>query len=289
MFEGAITAMVTPFRRGEVDEARLRQNVAFQIDRGINGLVPVGTTGESPTLSHAEHRRVIELVVDQAEGRVPVIAGAGSNSTAEALELTEHARKVGAAASLQVIPYYNKPTQEGLYRHFLTIADNVDLPMVVYNIPTRCVVKLSVETMARLAVHPNVVAVKEATEDVDFASELAHACDITIISGSDSLTLPLMAIGGRGVISVLSNLVPERVTALTSAALDGRWDEARKLHLELMPLFKGMFIETNPIPIKTAMQMADMDSGEVRLPMCEMAAANRATLETLLRDHGIVA
>ena len=289
MFEGAITAMVTPFRRGEVDEARLRQNVAFQIDRGINGLVPVGTTGESPTLSHAEHRRVIELVVDQAEGRVPVIAGAGSNSTAEALELTEHARKVGAAASLQVNPYYNKPTQEGIYQHFATIADTVDLPVVLYNIPGRTVVAMTPATIARLAEHPNIVAIKEATGSMDTASEIAADGRLTILSGDDSMTLPLMSVGAKGVISVLSNLIPEQVTALTGAALAGRWDDARQLHLKLFPLFKGMFIETNPIPIKTAMQMADMDSGEVRLPMCEMAAANRATLETLLRDHGIVA
>ena len=289
MFEGAITAMVTPFRRGEVDEARLRQNVAFQIDRGINGLVPVGTTGESPTLSHAEHRRVIELVVDQAEGRVPVIAGAGSNSTAEALELTEHARKVGAAASLQVNPYYNKPTQEGLYRHFATIADKVALPVVLYNIPGRTVVAMTPATIARLAEHPNIVAIKEATGSMDTASEIAADGRLTILSGDDSMTLPLMSVGGRGVISVLSNLVPERVTALTGAALAGQWDEAQQLHLKLFPLFKGMFIETNPIPIKTAMQMADMDSGEPPLPLCEMAAENRATLETLLRDHGIVA
>jgi 4-hydroxy-tetrahydrodipicolinate synthase len=288
MFSGAITAMVSPFSDGRVDEARLREQVEFQISHGINGLVPVGTTGESPTLSHEEHDRVIELVVEASDGRVPVIAGAGSNSTEEALRLTRHAREAGATASLQVNPYYNKPTQEGLYRHFMTIADRVDLPVVLYNIPGRCGVALSAETIIRLAAHDRIVAIKEATGSMDLASEIAAETDLVILSGDDSLTLPLMAIGGRGVISVVANLVPDRVRALTDAALAGDFATARKAHLELFPLCKAMFVETNPIPVKTAMAIVGRDSGQLRLPMCEPAPSNREKLEQALRQAGLL-
>jgi 4-hydroxy-tetrahydrodipicolinate synthase len=294
MFHGTMTALITPFGGGRVDYDRLSVNVRFQVEHGIDGLVPMGTTGESPTLTHEEHRRVIEHVVRDAKKhtrKIPVIAGTGSNSTAEALELTAHAALVGADAALMVNPYYNKPTQEGLYRHFSTVADAVEIPIVLYNIPGRTGVTMLPQTIARLAKHPNIVAVKEATGSLDIASEIAALCDpakFTILSGDDSLTLPLMSIGGRGVISVLSNIIPGRVKALTDAALANRWDDARRLHLELFPLFKGMFVETNPIPIKTAMAMLGMDSGEMRLPMCELSAENRRGLEQLLKAHRLM-
>ena len=291
MLSGTMTALITPFVDGQVDYDRLTRNVEFQIAEGIDGLVPVGTTGESPTLTHDEHDKVIEAVVKAAGGKVPVIAGTGSNATAEALRLTQHAKEVGVDASLQVAPYYNKPTQEGLYRHFMTIADAVDLPMVLYNIPGRCGVALTAQTVARLAKHPNVAAVKEATGSLDMASEIAHLCDpekFTILSGDDSLTLPLVSVGGKGVISVLSNLMPARVKAVGDAALAGNFAEARKLHLELFPIYKAMFIETNPGPIKKAMQLAGMDTGELRLPMCEMTEANAEILEAVLKKNGVL-
>lgn len=288
MFQGAITALITPFASGRVDESRLEANVAWQIEQGIDGLVPVGTTGESPTLNHDEHNRVVEVVVRASRGRVPVIAGTGSNSTAEALAMTRHAKDVGATASLQVNPYYNKPTQEGLYRHFMAIADAVELPMVLYNIPGRSAVALAVETIARLAKHPNIVAIKEATGSLDIASEIAATTNLTLLSGDDSLTLPIMAVGGKGVISVASNIIPARVHHLTQLALDNKWPEARSLHLELLPLFKGLFIETNPIPVKTAWQLMGRDTGELRLPMCEMSNGNQAKLVELLKKYDLV-
>ncbi|MBI1336694.1 MAG: 4-hydroxy-tetrahydrodipicolinate synthase [Phycisphaera sp.] len=283
---GAFTALVTPFHHGQVDYDRLTEQVQFQIKGGIDGLVPVGTTGESPTLSHEEHRKVIEHVVKiaKASGKVQVIAGAGSNATSEAVELTRHAARVGADAALSVNPYYNKPTQEGLYRHFMAIADAGDIDIVLYNIPGRTGIALTPQTVARLAEHPRIVAIKEATGSLDVASEIAALCGdkIDILSGDDSLTLPLMSIGGKGVVSVISNLYPDRVKALTSAALAGKWDKAREHHLALFPLCKAMFIETNPIPVKTAMAMMGRDTGELRLPMCEMSDANRAALKTAL-------
>lgn len=291
--QGTLTAMITPFRGGEVDYARLTTNVQFQIEHGIDGLVPMGTTGESPTLSHEEHRLVIEKVVAAVKGgkrRVPVVAGTGSNATSEALELTRHAAQVGADAALMVNPYYNKPTQEGLYRHFMTVADAVALPIILYNIPGRTGIKMDPKTVARLAAHKNIVGIKEATGDLDVASEIAALCDpakFIILSGDDSLTLPLMSVGARGVISVLSNLIPQRVRALTEAALRGDFAGARKVHLQLFPLCKSMFIETNPIPVKTALALAGMDTGELRLPMCEPAASTRETLAKALKDHGV--
>ncbi|MBI1369909.1 MAG: 4-hydroxy-tetrahydrodipicolinate synthase [Planctomycetes bacterium] len=288
MFQGAFTAIVTPFANGQLDEARLRDNVEFQIAGSIDGLVPVGTTGESPTLTHAEHNRVVDVVIEAVNGRVPVIAGTGSNSTAEALESTRHAADAGAAASLQVNPYYNKPTQEGLYRHFATIADEVDLPIVLYNIPGRSAVALTIGTIQRLAKHPNIVAIKEATGSLDLASEICATTDLAVLSGDDSLTLPLMSVGGKGVISVASNIIPDRVTRMVHLALGNQWAEARAAHLEMFELFKGLFVETNPIPVKTAMMLMGMDSGEFRLPMCELAQSNLPALETLLRKHHVL-
>ena len=289
MLRGAYTAMVTPFRDGEVDYERLTENVKFQVEHGIDGLVPTGTTGESPTLSHEEHRRVIEHVVEQADGRVLVIAGTGSNATTEALALTAHAQKVGADAALLVNPYYNKPNQEGLYRHFMEVADAVDLPLVLYNIPGRTNILMEPATVARLAQHENIVAIKEATGSLDIASEIASRCDIVIVSGDDSLTLPLVAVGGQGVISVLSNLVPDRVKALVAAALAGDFAQARTWHYELFGLFKAcLTLATNPITIKTAMRLCGRDSGELRLPLCEMPQENCRQLEAQLREAGML-
>ena len=287
MFQGAMTAMITPFAGGLVDWDQLRANVRHQIDNGIDAVVPTGTTGESPTLSHAEHRQVIEKVVEAAAGRVKVIAGTGSNATSEALELTRHAKAVGADGALIVSPYYNKPTQEGLYRHFSTIADDVELPIVLYNIPSRCGVTIEPATVARLAAHEHIVAIKEATGSLDIASEIATLCDITILSGDDSLTVPLMSIGGKGVISVLANILPDKIATMVHAELAGDHELARQYHLELFPLFKAMFIETNPIPIKTAMAMAGLDSGELRPPLCEMAEENLLQLRDMIDDAGL--
>lgn len=292
---GAMTAMITPFSTdGHVDFDRLRKQVRFQVKQGIDALVPVGTTGESPTLSHEEHRQVIECVVEAVRSgprRVPVIAGAGSNATSEALSLTRFAHSVGCDAVLSVVPYYNKPTQEGQYRHLMSIADGVDIPIILYNIPGRCGVGLTAATIARLAKHPNIVGVKEATGVLDMASEIALLCDprkFIILSGDDSLTLPIMSVGGRGVISVLGNLLPHKVKALTQAVTEGDMVRSRKLHLELFALCRVMFVETNPIPIKTAMALAGLDSGELRLPMCPLSEANRTVLEKTLRGAKVI-
>ncbi|MBL4700083.1 4-hydroxy-tetrahydrodipicolinate synthase [bacterium AH-315-I18] len=289
--QGAFTAMITPFTAsGEVDWKQLINNVDFQIQQGIDGLVPCGTTGESPTLNHNEHSKVIEEVAKAARGRVPVIAGTGSNSTAEAVALTRHAKDAGVTAVLSVNPYYNKPTQEGLYRHFMQVAE-VGVPVLLYNIPGRTGIALTPSTIARLAAHPNIIGDKEATGSMEIASEVAKLCDpekFTILSGDDMLTLPLMSIGGKGVISVLSNLLPARVKALADAILAGDYVTARKLHLAQLNLCQGMFIETNPIPVKTAMKFKGMDTGVLRLPMCEMEEANVQRLKKLLQDEGVI-
>lgn len=279
MFSGAMTAMITPFREGRLDENRLREQVEFQIKSGIDGLVPVGTTGESPTVDFKEHARVIELTVEFARGRVPVIAGTGANSTAEALELQHIAKQAGCAAGLSVNPYYNKPTQEGLYRHFMTIADRVDLPIVLYNIPGRTSVTMSPQTVARLAAHRNIVAIKESTGVMDMTSEIRTLCDITVLSGDDSLTLPLMSLGATGAISVISNLYPAEVKAMVAAAAAGNFAEARAMHLRLFPFIKSVFLDGNPVGIKYAMQVAGKDSGELRLPLWEASDATKKTIE----------
>jgi len=292
MLQGAYTALITPFRDGSVDVDRLKANVAFQIEQGIDGVVPVGTTGESPTLSHEEHGQVIEAAVQAAAGRIKVIAGTGSNATSEAVSLTRHAAEVGADAALMVNPYYNKPTQDGLYHHFMTVADAVELPIVLYNIPGRTSITMQPETVARLAEHENIVAIKEATGSMDIASEIATLTDpqrFAIVSGDDSLTLPLMSVGGRGVISVLSNLMPAKIKALVDAGLSGDFERARKMHLELFGLCKGMLtLSTNPIPIKAAMALAGLDTGELRLPLYPLDEASTAKLEKLLSDAGVL-
>jgi 4-hydroxy-tetrahydrodipicolinate synthase len=290
-FQGSNVALVTPFRNGKVDEAKLRELVEFHVQHGTDGLVPCGTTGESPGLSHDEHRRVIELVVETAARRIPVIAGTGSNSTAHTIELTRHAEHAGASAALVVNPYYNKPTQEGLYRHFRAVAEAVALPIFVYNIQSRTAVNVETETLARLSRDcRNIVGVKEASGSLDQMSQVIAACgaDFTVLSGDDNLTLPLMAIGGRGVISVIANIVPRETADMTRAALDGDWKRARDLHYKLYPLARAAFLETNPIPIKEAMAMAGMIEPEFRLPMCRMSDANRERLRAVLKPYGLV-
>jgi 4-hydroxy-tetrahydrodipicolinate synthase len=283
MFRGAMTAMVTPFRSGKLDEARLREQVDYQIKGGIDGLVPVGTTGESPTVDFKEHARVIELTVQHAAGRVPVIAGVGANATTEALELHQIAKSVGATAGLSVNPYYNKPTQEGLYRHFMFLADKVELPIVLYNIPGRTGVTMSAATVARLAKHPNIVAIKEATGDLNLASEIMSLCNITVLSGDDSLTLPLMSIGAAGVISVISNLLPDRIKAVVSLAASGNYADSAALHRRLYPLTRAIFLDGNPVGIKYAMQSAGLDSGELRLPLWEASDNTKKLLDELAK------
>ncbi|MEM8874709.1 MAG: 4-hydroxy-tetrahydrodipicolinate synthase [Planctomycetota bacterium] len=288
MFSGALTALVTPFKDGKVDEARLIEQVKFQLDAGIDGLVPVGTTGESPTLDMNEHKRVIEIVVETAAGRVPTIAGAGGNSTEEALELHNHAKAVGASAALSVNPYYNKPTQEGLYRHFMKLADAIPLPIVLYNIPGRCGVNMSPDTIARLAEHHGIVAIKEATGSCDQASQIRQRCDLPILSGDDSLTLPLMSIGGVGVISVASNLIPNKITAMVRQAADGDFTAARGIHTQVFPLCQALFLEGNPGGVKKAMQLLGRDSGEMRLPLWEVGDATAAAIRHALQGLGLL-
>ena len=286
MLTGAMTAMVTPFREGKVDEGRLREQIEYQIKGGIDGLVPVGTTGESPTLDFPEHERVIALTVEAVRGRVPVVAGTGANATTEALELHSFAKKAGATACLSVNPYYNKPTQEGLYRHFMTLADRVDLKIVLYNIPGRTGITMTPQTVARLNEHPNIVAIKEATGSLDMASEIMSLCDITVVSGDDSLTLPLMSIGGKGVISVASNLLPSQIKALTKLALAGNFAEAMNIHRRLFPFIKALFLDGNPAGIKHAMRVAGMDSGELRLPLVEAGETTKKQIELFRATAG---
>jgi 4-hydroxy-tetrahydrodipicolinate synthase len=290
MLSGSMVALATPFRNGQIDWTSLDALVDFHLQHGTDALVPCGTTGESPTLSHEEHDLVIERVVKRAKGRVPVIPGTGSNSTAEALRLTKHAKEVGADAALVVTPYYNKPTQAGLYQHFGAIAQQVDIPIVLYNIPGRCGIEISTDTIVRLrSDYPNIVAVKHATGNVDGASELICRCDIVILSGDDSMTLPLMSVGGRGVISVIANLVPAQTKALTDAALKGDFAAAAEHHKKLFPLAKAMLsLETNPIPIKTAMAMRGMIAEEFRLPLCPMQPENKKKLQAILTQANLL-
>lgn len=285
MFRGTYTAIVTPFRDGEIDVAALERLVEGQIAAGITGIVPVGTTGESPTLSHEEKHRVIELAVKIASGRCQVIAGTGSNSTKDAVAATTAAEKLGVDGALVVAPYYNKPSQEGMYRHFQTIARASSLPIVLYNIPGRCAVDISVDTVERLATAcPNISSIKEASGSVDRIGELRARLPaaFTILSGDDSLTLPFMSVGAVGVVSVASNLIPAEVCALVRAQAAGSAKVALELHQKLLPLFKHLFIEPNPVPVKTALAWRGMMSPECRLPLCEMTSANEARLRKTL-------
>ncbi|MGE5610175.1 MAG: 4-hydroxy-tetrahydrodipicolinate synthase [Bacillota bacterium] len=287
MFSGALTAMITPFRNGKLDEARLKEQIEYQIAGGIDGLVPVGTTGESPTLDWEEHKRVIKLTIETVRGRVPVIAGTGGNATTEAMELHAYAKEVGCTACLSVNPYYNKPTQEGMYRHFMALSEKVDLPIVLYNIPGRTGVTMSPATVARLRKNGNVVAIKEATGSLDQASEIRSLCDIPILSGDDSLTVPLMSIGASGVVSVLSNLIPAEIKKLAKAALQGDFKSAAAVHHRLFPLMRAMFLDGNPVGIKFAMKHAGRDSGELRLPLWEASDATKKQIADLMTRLGI--
>ncbi len=291
MFAGTYTALVTPFKNDEVDEAAFARLIEGQIAGGITGIVPVGTTGESPTLTHDEHIRVIELAVKAADGRCQVIGGTGSNSTVEAVEMTREAERVGCDATLQVAPYYNKPSQEGLFRHFMKIAEATKLPIILYSIPGRCGIEIAVETVVRLAkASPSIVAIKEAGGSVERVSALRAALPdaFEILSGDDSLTLPFISAGAKGVISVASNVIPKAVAELVQAALDGRFDDARRLHFHWYPLFKDLFIEPNPVPAKHALALRGEMSADVRLPLCEMAEANRVKFETTLRNLELI-
>ena len=290
MFHGSMVAIITPFKKGRVDEKAFSQLIEFQINNGTDAIVPCGTTGESATLSHEEHKRVIELCVEVVAKRVPVIAGTGSNSTEEAIMLTRHAQKAEVSAALLISPYYNKPTQEGLYRHFKEIADHVDLPLVLYNIPGRTSVNLLPPTLVRLCKHKNIVAVKESSGSLQQIAEVAHLCgrDLDILSGDDALTLPIMAIGGKGVISVTANLVPQEVSQMAHAMAKGKLEDARTLHQRLFPLTEALFLETNPIPVKTALSLMDRCTLEMRLPLCPMSSENLATLKKVMKSHGLL-
>ena len=290
MFKGVITALVTPLRNDRVDEEALRRLVDEQIRAGIDGLVPVGTTGESPTLSNEEHIRVIEVVVQEAKKRVPVIAGTGANATREAIELTAAAKAVGADGTLQVTPYYNKPTQDGLFRHFKAVVDAVALPMIVYNVPGRTGCDLLPETIARLCELPLMVGVKEATGNMQRAAQIiARVGDrLTMLSGDDATAFPFYALGGNGCISVVSNVVPADMAAMWDAAAVGNWNRARELHYRVFPLSEGLFIEANPIPVKAALAMMGKIADEIRPPLYPMAGANREKVRKILADLKLI-
>ena len=289
--QGVFTALVTPFNKdGSLDEKALRNLVETQITRGISGLVPVGTTGESPTLSHDEHHKVIEIVIDQTNKRVPVIAGTGSNCTAEAVDLTKNAKAAGADYTLQVAPYYNKPSQEGFYRHFSAVADEGGLPVIIYNIPGRSGKNIENATMFRLAVHPNIAGVKEASGSIVQMMDVIDGTpdDFAVLSGDDGMGLPMIAAGGDGIISVVSNVYPEKMEALVKACLESDMVKARKLHYELTPLFRAMFIDTNPIPVKYAMARMGFMEELYRLPLCPMTDANKAVVDEALKKTGLL-
>lgn len=291
MFKGSIVAIVTPFKNGKIDEKKLEDLVEFHIKNGTSGIVPCGTTGESATLSIEEHERVIEITVKQAAGRIPVIAGTGSNSTQEAIVLTKAALAVGADASLQVAPYYNRPTQKGLYEHFKAVANAVNIPIILYNIVSRTGVNIEPETIGKLSADcPNIAAVKEASGNLEQMSRVKACCpkNFDLLSGDDALTLPVLSIGGTGVISVVANIVPKETAQLAAEFEKGNISKAQQIHYKLLPLIKAMFIETNPIPIKTAMGLLGMCEPDLRLPMCEMSSENLEKLKKALKDYGLL-
>ncbi|HOD12254.1 MAG TPA: 4-hydroxy-tetrahydrodipicolinate synthase [Candidatus Omnitrophota bacterium] len=291
MFEGSTVAIVTPFKNGKVDEKKLKELVEFQIKNGTSAILPCGTTGESATLTADEHDRVIEICIEAAHKRVAVMAGTGSNSTQEAVALTQHAAKAGADASLQVSPYYNKPTQEGLYRHFKAVADSVSIPIILYNIAGRTAINIEPETIARLARDcKNIIGVKEASGSLDQMSTIKTLCpkDFMLISGDDSLTLPILSIGGKGVISVVANIAPKDVADLCKAFDSGDLKKSQELHFKLLPLVKAMFYETNPIPVKTAMGLLGLCEPDLRLPLCSISEKNLERLKTALINYGLL-
>ena len=290
MFTGSLVAIVTPFKNGKLDERALGDLIEWQITSGTHGIVPCGTTGESATLTHAEHDRVVAFTVEVVRRRVPVVAGTGSNSTEEAIALTKHAKAAGVDGALLITPYYNKPTQEGLFLHYKAVAEAVDLPLVVYNIPGRTGVNMLPSTIARLTVCPTVVAVKEGSGAVQQASEIIQLCGerLTVLAGDDALTLPMMAVGGKGVITVTANLVPTKMAQLVNAFREGRLEAARAMHYELYPLFTALFYETNPIPVKEALHLMGKIAPEIRLPLCPMGNENKAKLLAVLKAAGLV-
>ena len=287
MFQGSIVALVTPFKNGAVDYDRLADLVEFHVEKGSDAILPCGTTGESPTLSHEEHRKVVEFVVKRVNHRIPVIAGAGSNSTEEALSLTRHARDVGADAVLSITPYYNKPTQKGMVKHFTCIAEEVDIPMILYNVPGRTGVNLLPQTVAELSKVKNIVAVKEASGNICQICDIISLCDIIVLSGDDSITFPLLAVGGKGAISVAANIIPSEMAELVRSFHDNM-ERSRELHYKYWRLFKDLFIETNPIPVKTAMEMMGLMDFEIRLPLCEMSEASKQVLRSTLSSCGLI-
>ncbi|MDY0190810.1 MAG: 4-hydroxy-tetrahydrodipicolinate synthase [Desulfuromonas sp.] len=291
MIKGSMVAIITPFdANGNVDEDKFRQLVEFQIANGTDVIVPCGTTGESATLNYEEHDLVIRACIEQVNGRVPVIAGTGSNSTAEAVEISLHAKEMGADGVLLVSPYYNKPSQEGLYQHYKTIAEAVALPQVLYNVPGRTGMNMLAETTIRLAQIDNIVAIKEASGDVTQASDIINKAGdkIDVISGDDFLTLPLMACGAKGVISVTANIMPKEVKAMVVAINEGRWDDARKMHLQLLDMHKAMFIESNPVPVKTAVALMGKCDTQVRLPLCALQPASLEKLKAVMATCSLI-
>ncbi|MDQ5985685.1 MAG: 4-hydroxy-tetrahydrodipicolinate synthase [Syntrophus sp. SKADARSKE-3] len=290
MLKGAIIAIVTPFKNGQVDEEKLRELIEFQIENGTDGIVPCGTTGESPTLSHEEHDRVIEITVEAVRKRVPVIAGTGSNSTAEALRLTKHAYEVGADAALMVTPYYNRPTQEGLYQHYKLIAESVPIPIVVYNVPTRTGANILPDTIARLSKIPNIVGVKEAAGSLKQMQEIISLCGdgFSVLSGDDFFTFPLLCLGGHGIISVISNVAPADMAGLIDAFEAGDMKKAKELHYKMTPLVDALFIETSPTPVKTALALMGKIENEIRLPLYKMSDANLEKLKKVMTAYGLI-
>jgi len=290
-FKGAFVATVTPFSEGKVDEQELIGLIEFQIANGTHGIVPCGTTGESATMSHDEHHLVVELTIKTVNGRVPVMAGSGSNSTSESIELTRHAKEAGADGALMITPYYNKPSQEGLYQHFKAVAEAVDIPIILYNVPSRTSVNMLPETVARCAQIPNIVGIKEATGDLNQISEVIRLCpdDFAVLSGDDFTSMATVAIGGKGVISVTSNVAPADMSAMMDAALTGDFTKARQLHYKMLPLMQSMFFDTNPVPAKTTLTMMGKIKGaNPRLPLCEMTGAKLDNLKKVISDYGLI-
>jgi 4-hydroxy-tetrahydrodipicolinate synthase len=290
MFNGALSAIVTPFRDGEVDERALRDHIEWQIQSGVDGIVPCGSTGESATLTHSEHDRVIKITIEQTRRRVPVVAGTGSNSTAEAIRLTTAAREMGADGALMLSPYYNKPTQEGIFRHYKMIAAAVDLPIIVYNIPGRTASNIAPETFARLCEIRNIVGIKEASGSMDQISDIRRLCGdrLTILSGDDGLTVPIMALGGKGVIATTSTVMPREMHDLAAAGLAGDFARAREIHYKMMPVMRALFIETNPIPLKQALAFMGRCANELRMPLCPMSAPAADRLKAAMKELKLI-
>ncbi len=290
MFKGSIVAIVTPFKNGKFDKESFKKLIEFQIENGTDGIVPVGTTGESATLTHDEHKEIIEYTLEVVNKRIPVIAGTGSNSTAEALDLTKFAKKAGCDGALLITPYYNKPTQEGLYIHFKTIADEVDIPIILYNVPSRTGISILPETVAKLAEIKNIVGIKEASGSLDQVSKIISLCpeDFVVLSGDDSMTLGIMAVGGKGVISVAANIMPAEVSRMVHDALSGNWQQAQKMHIKLFNIFKTLFVETNPIPVKGCLYLMKKIQLELRMPLTPPSEETLKKLETTLKQYGLI-